>query len=41
MIALRAGWAEGSSVREAHPEVLETVFDDVGAFTNWLETNVP
>jgi hypothetical protein len=41
MIALGARWAEGSSVREAHPKILEAVFDDVGAFTTWLETHVP
>jgi hypothetical protein len=40
MIALGARWAEGSSVREAHPKILEAVFDDVGAFTTWLETHV-
>jgi pyrophosphatase PpaX len=41
MIALGAEWAEGSSVREAHPKILEAIFDDVGAFTDWLETYVP
>jgi phosphoglycolate phosphatase-like HAD superfamily hydrolase len=41
MMALGARWAEGSSVREAHPKILEAVFDDVGAFTTWLETHVP
>jgi hypothetical protein len=40
MIALGAGWAEGSSVHEAYPKILESVFDDVGAFMNWLETHV-
>ena len=40
MIALGAGWAEDSSVHEAYPKIVEAVFDDVGAFTNWLETNV-
>jgi phosphoglycolate phosphatase-like HAD superfamily hydrolase len=40
MIALGAGWGEGASVQEAHPKILKAVFDDVGAFTNWLETNV-
>jgi pyrophosphatase PpaX len=40
MIALGAGWGEGSSVHKAHPKILKVVFDDVGAFTNWLETHV-
>jgi pyrophosphatase PpaX len=41
MIALGAGWGEGSSVHDVHPKILEAVFDDVGEFTDWLETHVP
>ena len=40
MIALGAGWGEGSSVHKAHPKILEVVFNDVDAFMNWLETHV-